>query len=188
METLKVIEQRRILGRKKWIIIGAVLVFIIVSVGAMKIFSVEESEHNFVAEEYVKAYIDDNIEDQYRVMDVSTIYPRSSETDDIISSYNARPLFFQKYTHSLQQIKHIDETTLNKINNIYRVINAHENNSNLVTINDGYKYCVKITDAQTNKDIYNVNFWVIKIGDEWSVCTVYEYDRSIDRCAATNIY
>ena len=138
----------------------------------------------FTAEEYVKAYIDDDIGKQYGVLDVS-VFSDSGAVDEITAQYKNKPLMSTNYSYYIKKVKTADENTLKKINNVYI---KRFGNENVPEIKNAERFSIRLRNKSTSKDVFKVNLWLVKINDEWKICTVYEYDRSIDRCFAADMY
>ncbi len=139
-----------------------------------------------VTEQYVKAYIDDDIRSQYELLDVSAIL-KNNDTCEIFAQYKSKPLMSTNYSYYIKNVKKADENTLKKINNVYRRRMEHEKNYN-TEISEAERYNIRLRNKSTGKDVFKVNLWLVKIDDEWKICTIYEYDRSIDRCFAADMY
>ena len=139
-----------------------------------------------VAEQYVKAYIDDDIKTQYELLDVSALL-KDNNTEGIFAQYKSKPLMSTNYSYYIKNVKKADENTLRKINNVYHRRMEYEKNYNAEII-EAERFNIRLRNKSTSKDVFKVNLWLVKIDDVWKICTVYEYDRSIDRCFAAEMY
>ena len=138
------------------------------------------------AEQYVKAYIDDDIRTQYELLDVSLLL-KNNDIEKIFAQYKSKPLMSTNYSYYIKNVKKADENTLRKINNVYKQRMEYEENHS-TEITEAEKFNIRLRNKSTSKDVFKVNLWLVKIDDIWKICTVYEYDRSIDRCFAAEMY
>lgn len=143
----------------------------------------KENKTEDIANAYVKAYIEDDIDMQYSLLDASYMLGEAKNT----VSYESKPLMSTNYSFTSRLVKHADEATLKKINNVYAARTSY-GDSKEVTVDEAHRYNIKLKNKSTGKDVFRVNLWLVKIEGDWKICTVYEYDRSIDRCAAADMY
>ena len=172
---------------KKKIILTVIVVAAVVAVVCGGILLIKknksENETEEIVKMYVKAYIEDDIDTQYSLLDASYMMGGEENTE----SYESKPLMSTNYSYTVKLAKHADEGTLKKINNVYAARTSY-GGSKEVTVDAAHRFNIRLRNKSTGKDVFKVNLWLVEISGEWKVCTVYEYDRSIDRCAAADMY
>ncbi len=148
----------------------------------------EPGKHMDVAEEYAKTYVLDRLESQYKLLDASVIYDFGEKHRNIIAGYDNKPLVPKEHECTVAQVTHANDVKLKEINHAYKMLNMHKPEAKLVEVKNAYRYSVLLQKKKTKQKVCRVEFWVVKIEGEWKICTLYEYDRYLDRCSDVDMY
>lgn len=177
---------------KKFILfVIACLIVVTAVVLTFKLFFREEkiTRHGILADEYVQAYMTDNPGEQYYMLDVSLINPDDNKVNEVVENYDRKPMVKKDYSVIITNTREATESIVKKINNIYSGFAKGNSENRLIEAKTAYRYNVKIKDKKINKNLHNVSFWVVHTTEnEWKICTVFEYERSIDKCIVNEMY
>ncbi len=172
-----------ILKNKK--IVAFVLVFVLLITVAGIICIVKFSkgsefeQHRVLANAYGEYYIKDNPEKQYMLLDLSVI-----EGVKTASGYIKKPLDKENYSVEVVLTKKASESNINQLNRAYENIFPDIN----FVVEKAWRYNVKLHNISKNSNDYIVGFWVVETGGHLTICTIYDYDRSMDRCIEAKMY
>ena len=167
---------------KKFLILTILLIFSSVFFVFCSTKKDKKTEHEEFAKLYVECFIKDNPITQFDLLDISKIKP--DEKTEI--NYKRSPLVAKNYSVSITNTREASDVVLKKINNVYANYCKNYRISEIFKIEKAYRYNIKIKNK--GKQIYNVSFWVVQNQNELSICTVYEYERSLDRGFMAGLY
>ena len=170
--------------KRKVIIISLVALIFLSAISTVFLLNRQEkpSLHEEFAGRYVEYFIKDNPTEQFKLLDASKI--RGNGDKEI--SYRRSPLVEKNYSVSITNTREATDTVLKKINNVYASYCKAQGKEEAFKADKAYRYNVKIKN--NGKQIYNVSFWVVENNKELSICTVYEYERSLDRGFMAGLY
>ncbi len=163
-------------------IIGIVVLIITVGVTvAVNIFNKKTSvsDHEEVANAYASFYVTDNPSQQYKLFDM---YLLDGEKE--VENYTRKPLVENDYSVTVKSTKTASESNLKHINTVYKNMYPGKD----FTVKKAWRYNVKVYNNVKKRNESIVGFWVVKTDEGVSICTVYDYDRSLDRCVQAGMY
>ena len=170
-----------------------VLISVVLLIAALLVFvcchnkkEKEQYEHYSVAESYVDFFVKDNAVKQYELLDNSVIKPVDNFEELLPENYKREPLVEKYLDVTITKTEEAKKGVLKKINNVYKSYCPANGFDEEFLVEKAFKYNVKID--YKGKTIHNVNFWIVLRNEELKICTVYEYERSIDRCFAARLY
>ena len=137
------------------------------------------SDHEEVANSYASFYVTDNPVEQYKLLDIFKI---TGEKEP--ENYTRKPLVKNDYTVTVKSTKTASEGYLKHINAVYENKFPKER----FTVKKAWRYNIKVYNNVKKRNETIVGFWVVKTDEGVSVCTVYDYDRSLDRSVMAGMY
>jgi hypothetical protein len=137
------------------------------------------SDHEAVAVAYGDYYIKDNPDEQYKLLDVYML-----DGEQKVVDYTRKPLVKEDYSVTVKNTKTASESDLKYINAVYKNLYPEKN----FTVKKAWRYNIKVYNNVKKRNETIVGFWVVKTDDGVSVCTTYDYDRSIDRSVMAKMY
>ena len=176
---------------KKLIYLWALIIILAVIIALAITFILSDKnkkkpEHYIFAESYVDLFIKDNPAEQYNLLDISTINFNAQAVENTKNNYERNPLLKENYLIAITNTREASESVLKKINNVYKSYCKSTKPGAEYVVEKAYRYNVKI--KYKKNQIYNVSFWVVQSGEQLNICTVYEYERSLDRCSLADMY
>lgn len=170
--------------KRKIFISSCIVLFVLIAIFSIVFFNKQEKPiaHEEFAKKYIEYFIKDNPFEQFKLTDVSKICNKNISK----INYKRSPLVEKNYSVSITNTREATDTVLKKINNVYASYCKAQGASDTFKADKAYRYNVKIKNK--GKQIYNVSFWVVEKNKELSVCTIYEYERSLDRCFVAGMY
>ena len=163
-------------------VIGALLLIIAVGVTVAVCFfygKTSVSDHEEVANAYASFYVTDNPAEQYKLLDV---FKLKGEKEP--ENYTRKPLVKNDYTVTVKSTKTASETNLKHINAVYDNLFSDME----FEVEKAWRYNIKVYNKVKKRNETIVGFWVVKTDDGVSVCTTYDYDRSLDRSVMAKMY
>lgn len=142
------------------------------------------TDHHIFAEDFVNLFVTDNPTEQFKLLDVYKINSDKTALDNL--EYKRSPLVKKDHSVVITNTREANENVLKKINNVYKNYCKSSGITEIFTAQKAYRYNVKIKNR--GKQIYNVSFWIVQSDDELYICTLYEYERSLDRGFMANLY
>lgn len=143
-------------------------------------------EHQKLVDEYVNCFINDDAVKQYALLDNYIFnFPESSDFS-LPEGYRRSPLVKKHLDVTISNTEEGTKGLIKKINNVYRNYCLSNAVEEVFTVDKAYKYNIKINFK--GKLLHNLNLWVVSLNGELKICTVFEYERSIDRGYALGLY
>ncbi len=170
--------------KRKIILLSIIVLILIAAVTGLILYLNRDTTpvHEEFAKQYVECFMKDNPAEQYKLLDIPQIrFGQQPEID-----YQRSPLPEKHYSIRITNTREASESVLKKINNVYSSYCKSQGSLDFFEVDRAYRYNVKIKNK--GKQIYNVSFWVVEKNKELSVCTIYEYERSLDRCFVAGMY
>jgi len=140
-----------------------------------------ELEYQNIVEQYIMCYINDDAAEQYNLLDRSVFQPV-----DEFDAYTPNPLNTDAIKFEIENIEEANDETLQKINNVYEVFCPQNGYENSFIVEKAFKYNVVLTSNE--EVLHDFNLWIVLSNGEMKVCTVFEYERCVDRCPCLDIY